>query len=498
MHVFVLIPVHNRVEHTIKVVECLRKQTFNDLSIIVIDDGSTDATPDFLAACPDVTTLQGDGTLWWAGAMALGLDHVFATATEDDCVLFLNNDTQFDSDYVQTLLNTSREIGRGVVGSVLRNVDEPHEILSIGPVIDVWGMRVWDKWQDMPPYERVNLAASYEVKTVSGRGTLYPVKVLREVGGLRPKLLPHYYADYELGMRASRQGIPVVVSTEAVIKTENDFSVERKVPAFFEKYFGERSYKNIIRVFIFWSSIGTPIQRITTLPRLIYQVFARKMRAMSGMFLRRLPFVKNIYGILKKWRYSRNLRADIRSHQENLKIIVGASSTAMPDWVSTEYPYVNIADAPNLDEWFLPSSVKAILAEHVWEHLTEVQAKSAVANCLALLEPGGYLRLAVPDGNHPDTDYIDYVKPGGYGEGSGDHRVLYTIESLSRLLHEAGFVVDPLEWFDSHGKFHKVAWDTAKGMVSRSTRFDPRNHANPTAYTSLIVDAVKPVAAVGE
>lgn len=498
MHVFVLIPVHNRVEHTKKVIECLRRQTLKSLSIIIIDDGSTDSTPDFLSTCHDVITLQGNGTLWWAGAMALGLSHIIATASKDDFVLFLNNDTLFDPGYVQTLLNTSYEIGQGVVGSVLRNVKAPHEVLSIGPVIDIWGMRVWDKWQDMTPYERVNLAERYDVMAVSGRGTLYPIRVLDQIGGLRPRLLPHYYADYELGMRAARHGFPVVVSTKSVIYSENDFSVKRKPSGLIEKYFGERSYKNLLRVTIFWSSVGSPFERGTALPRLAYQALSRKFRNVLKFMLRRLPLVKQGYAVLKKVRYARHLRNTIRARQIDLRIIVGASSTSMPDWISTEYPYVNVANGSNLAEWFSPASVKAILAEHVWEHLTADQAQSAVQNCMVMLKPGGYLRIAVPDGSHPDKEYIDYVRPGGRGEGSDDHRVLYTLESLSLLLRDAGFEVVPLEWFDSNGQFHMNPWDPAKGMINRSTRFDLRNHSNPIAYTSLIVDAIKPVIRPGE
>lgn len=493
MKVFVLVPVHNRVEHTEKIIEYLKRQTYDNLSIIVIDDGSTDSTPTFLAGCQGITTLNGNGTLWWAGAIALGLSHVASTATDEDFVLLLNNDTTFEDGYIQAMIDTSRDIGYGVVGSVLRDIKPPNEILSIGPVIDVWGMRVWDKWQEMTPYEKANLFDNYNVTAVSGRGALYPITVLNRIGVLRPRLLPHYYADYELSARASRAGIPVVVSTKAVIYTENDFSVEKVFSGFFERYFSERSYRNLIRVIIFWCSIGTPLERLTAAPRLAYQALRRKAYRFSGLLIKAFPIFKQVHARLKELKYTRRLRDTIRKNGNNLRVIIGASSTAMPNWVSTEYPYVNIAEKDNLSRWFFFGTVKAILAEHVWEHMTYIQAQMAIANSMELLEPGGYLRIAVPDGNHPDENYIDYVKPGGYGDGSDDHKVLYTIDSLSQLLIDAGFKVQPLEWFDCNGQFHFSSWDIEKGMVSRSMRFDHRNHSNPTAYTSLIVDAVKPV-----
>jgi len=185
------------------------------------------------------------------------------------------------------------------------------------------------------------------------------------------------------------------------------------------------------------------------------------------------------------------VRRSLREGRSDLRIVVGASGTAFPGWIATEYPLVDIADTRSLQRFFTPASVEAILAEHVWEHLSPEQAAAAARNCIWLLKRGGHLRIAVPDGLHTDKDYIDYVKPGGYGAGSDDHKVLYTYRSLTKLLEDAGFRVTLLEWFDEDGQFQFRDWDPAMGHISRSTRFDDRNKSNPTAYTSLIADAVK-------
>lgn len=185
------------------------------------------------------------------------------------------------------------------------------------------------------------------------------------------------------------------------------------------------------------------------------------------------------------------LRRALHERARELRIVVGASGTAFPGWIATEYPLVDVADSRSLRRFFAPASVDAILAEHVWEHLSPDQAAAAARNCFWLLRRGGHLRIAVPDGLHPDKDYIAYVKPGGHGAGSEDHKVLYTFGTLTALLEKAGFAVTLLEWFDLHGKFHHRDWDPALGFVARSRRFDERNATNPTAYTSIIADAVK-------
>ena len=134
----------------------------------------------------------------------------------------------------------------------------------------------------------------------------------------------------------------------------------------------------------------------------------------------------------------------------------------------------------------------AILAEHVWEHLTQKEGLIAAKMCFQYLQPGGRLRIAVPDGCNPDSNYRKWVQPGGTGPGADDHKILYTYDSLQQLLVEAGFHTELLEYFDSSGQFHFVEWDPSDGMIRRSRRFDARNQGGKLGYTSLIVDAWKP------
>ena len=116
----------------------------------------------------------------------------------------------------------------------------------------------------------------------------------------------------------------------------------------------------------------------------------------------------------------------------------------------------------------------------------------ANANCYEFLRPGGRLRIAVPDGFHPELGYIEYVRPGGTGIGADDHKVLYNDHSLKKLLEKAGFFVYLLEYWDEHGNFHFKEWSSKDGHIRRSKRYDPRNQNGSLTYTSLIADAIKP------
>lgn len=142
--------------------------------------------------------------------------------------------------------------------------------------------------------------------------------------------------------------------------------------------------------------------------------------------------------------------------------------------------------------FFEPESIDRILSEHCWEHLSEDEAEKANTNCFTFLKSGGRLRIAVPDGFHIDPDYIEYVRPGGKGLGSEDHKVLYNYKTAKKLLEHAGFKVELLEYWDENGQFHFREWFSEDGHVRRSRIHDTRNQDGSLTYTSLILDAIKP------
>ena len=51
------------------------------------------------------------------------------------------------------------------------------------------------------------------------------------------------------------------------------------------------------------------------------------------------------------------------------------------------------------------------------------------------------IRIAVPDGYHTDARYINYVKPGGAGEGADDHKHLFNYKSLGSYLQLLDFIL---------------------------------------------------------
>ena len=271
MTVFVLIPVFNRLAHTARVIECLRKQTLADcLRIIVIDDGSHDGTGQFLAAQNDIITITGSGDWWWGGAIEQGLSKALPQCGDGDYILFLNNDTWFDSGYVATLIKVSRQFNGAAVGSVIHEEGHKPPLVSIGARININTMKVWDFYSQLSDFERLDPKELYEVDALSGRGTLFPAAYFKRFGTMRPFLLPHYMADYEVAMRFRRNGVRLIVSTEAVIYSEPVYGNDTSKSSLWKRVFGRRSPQNIFQRAAFYCLVGSPLQRLTAIPRLVF------------------------------------------------------------------------------------------------------------------------------------------------------------------------------------------------------------------------------------
>jgi predicted SAM-dependent methyltransferase len=126
-------------------------------------------------------------------------------------------------------------------------------------------------------------------------------------------------------------------------------------------------------------------------------------------------FIKQLRATLRIFLQHRKIARQVRRQHSGIKVILGTAHTHFPGWISTDYPTVDITRRESMSRHFKARAVSAFLAEHVWEYLTPEQAVAACRNCYEALVPGGYLRMAVPDGLHPDPAYIEQVRPGGSG-----------------------------------------------------------------------------------
>lgn len=197
--VYILLPVHNRREITNRFIRCLKAQSYPHYSLVLIDDGSTDGTEEMVRnEIEHLTVIKGKGKWWWAGALQQGYRWVLREGCDaDDLVLIINDDTEFERDFLE----------RGL--GILR--DRSHTLLlarryskSSGKLLDAGVHADWKRLRFEPP------RGCEEINCLSTMGLFLRVRDFFQIGGFRPRLLPHFTSDYEFTVRAKRKGFTLM------------------------------------------------------------------------------------------------------------------------------------------------------------------------------------------------------------------------------------------------------------------------------------------------
>lgn len=177
-----------------------------------------------------------------------------------------------------------------------------------------------------------------------------------------------------------------------------------------------------------------------------------------------------------------------------MKGSVGAGQTKLDGWVSTQENELNVLNEEDFKRLFSKNSIEAMLAEHVWEHMTEEEGMVAAKNCFDYLKEGAYIRCAVPDINFRNESYQQMVQVGGPGpkdHPAYTHKIVYDYQTFKKVFKKVGFEVELLEYCNENGVFHYKYWNEADGRIGRSFRFDTRNSLEQLGMVSTIIDAKK-------
>src|SRR4030067_1872196 len=211
--IWICIPVYNNIKYTLGCLESLQKQTLRDFKIIVCDDGSSDNTSEIIKKnFPEVILLKGDGNLWWAGAMNQCLKYALYRGKKNDFVLLLNNDLIVRDDYLQNLITAAKP--NEMLSSITVNVENENNIVYAGELLDMFSARSMMIHRNFKKYEKLN---EWEADLLTGRGTLFSLQLLEQIGLMHNQLMPQYGADVEFSVRAKHAGYKLKVNKNAKV-----------------------------------------------------------------------------------------------------------------------------------------------------------------------------------------------------------------------------------------------------------------------------------------
>jgi GT2 family glycosyltransferase len=211
--VFIIIPVHNRINYTVDCIESLKQISYKNYQIVVIDDGSTDGTEEILnEKYPEVKVVKGDGNLWWSGAINKGIE--YAIKENADYVLTLNNDVMVDKDFLTYLVESAESEENTLVSSIIYHYDAPEKVWFAGGGIS---------WIGKGGIYILYKIDNDKCKWLTGMSVLIRTSYFNDIGLVDNRNFPHYMGDCEFSHRAYKKGYKLKVEGKSKIwnKTES-------------------------------------------------------------------------------------------------------------------------------------------------------------------------------------------------------------------------------------------------------------------------------------
>ncbi len=232
---YVVTAVHNRYQITKQFVEQLCRQTYQNITLLLVDDGSTDGTADMVKALmPNSVIIQGDGNLWWGGALHLAYKWIKKNASGSDYVWIANDDTAFADDYCEKALRILERrgdtilTGYGVSKQTGKQVDGA--VKFVFPECAGYTNENKEAFENCASTRSLFLQANHFIKA----------------GGFHPVLLPHYGSDYEWTIRACRRSKLKVYCTDELKYEANEETTGYHDPKTqsLKKIFSKKSMSN--------------------------------------------------------------------------------------------------------------------------------------------------------------------------------------------------------------------------------------------------------------
>ena len=201
--VSILIPVFNQFHFTQACLVSIQEhQGAERFEVIVVDDCSTDATPEAISQLPGVIYLRNETNSGFIASCNRG-----AEKARGKYLVFLNNDTLVKAGWLKALLDTfAEQPGTGIVGAKLLYPDG--RLQEAGGIIwqDTSGWN-YGKFDDpkKPEYNYLR-----EVDYCSAAALMIPKALFENVRGFDSRYAPGYYEDTDLAFKVRQSGYKVL------------------------------------------------------------------------------------------------------------------------------------------------------------------------------------------------------------------------------------------------------------------------------------------------
>jgi GT2 family glycosyltransferase len=215
--VYVSILNWNRPELTVGCLDSLQRIDYQDVKLLVVDNGSRDDSVKRIhAAFPSVEIICSETNLGFAGGHGLAKDR--ALADEADLLWMLNNDVLVYPDTLSALVDANHRHGEALLGSLTLKPEDPSRIsFGGGRELDELGRPITSQQYNHlggKPYDPE--IPDRIVEDINGSSFMVPLSVIRRNGFMDESFFLYgEETDYCYRMRAI--GIPSIMVTQSKI-----------------------------------------------------------------------------------------------------------------------------------------------------------------------------------------------------------------------------------------------------------------------------------------
>ena len=208
--VYILLVNWNARQRTMACLASLRTVSYPNYKLVVIDNASSDGSPEeIVAACPGATLLRLHRNVGFAGANNEGFCRALAGGAE--FVYLLNTDTHVAPDFLSRAIETATaDVTIGIVGSKVLRGNRPDRLQFMGGRVNLatgyHGRPIGYNQVDQGQYDRVA-----QVAWVTGCAMMVSRACLEATGGFDDAFFA-FQEDLDLCLRARTVGFRVVMS----------------------------------------------------------------------------------------------------------------------------------------------------------------------------------------------------------------------------------------------------------------------------------------------
>ena len=207
-NVSIVIPNYNGKHFLENCLKAVFAQTIENMEVIVVDNGSTDGSQEYLDTYPGVRVLKLDKNYGFCGAVNAGIK-----AADSDYVILLNNDTEVEPDFTKELLNAIQADDK--IFSCSSKMVQYHDRARMDDAGDYYCALGWAFGRG-----KGGLVENYDVPVnifASCAGAaIYRKKMLESLGYFDENHFA-YLEDIDVGYRARIHGYRNVYAPKAVV-----------------------------------------------------------------------------------------------------------------------------------------------------------------------------------------------------------------------------------------------------------------------------------------